>query len=167
MTRFYLQIFTLSEPFSGVYEHGVLMNLDEGVRPPRPSAGEAPELSDHLWDTIQRCWDAKPGRRPDAKHVWGVIEGIKELKNFPSVTARLAEKSSSLQPLSSFRMQEQPALVPSGPSHHFREGLSWIVCVLLSLVTDHPKRSVPSDGSRSVPTFSERPANHLQRRKFC
>ena len=127
MTRFYLQIFTLSEPFDGIHEHGVRLNLAEGVHPPRPSAEEAPELSDHLWDTIKRCWKVGPIRRPDAEHVWGVVEGIKELKNLPDITARLAEKSASQQPLSSFRMEEQPAPVPSRPSDHFREGLSWAV----------------------------------------
>jgi hypothetical protein len=61
----YQQLFTLQIPFAGVKsDFAVLLRVQAGERPPRPSGCEHIGLSEALWAAMQRGWAADPLARP-------------------------------------------------------------------------------------------------------
>lgn len=54
------QIFSGHVPFPGILQIAAINRLVGGDRPRRP---QHPELSDRVWNTIEKCWDRDPLRR--------------------------------------------------------------------------------------------------------
>lgn len=65
------QLFAGNVPFPHIHLLGAIYPLATGDRPPRPSH---PELSDKLWEMIERCWDNDPLSRPPIKTVVDILE---------------------------------------------------------------------------------------------
>lgn len=61
-----VEAFSGQVPFRDSQAYEVVMLVAAGTRPPRP---DHPALADHLWELIQRCWNADPKSRPQALEV--------------------------------------------------------------------------------------------------
>jgi hypothetical protein len=44
---------------------GVVFDVVHGVRPPRPAASVAPQLSDEVWTLMEKGWEHDPKERPN------------------------------------------------------------------------------------------------------
>lgn len=57
-----LQILTGTIPFGHIKsDAGVVLYVTSGGRPKRELC---PQIKDHIWAMLERCWDVKPNRRP-------------------------------------------------------------------------------------------------------
>lgn len=65
------QIFAGHVPFPWIHPFGAVYSLTNGDRPPRPSH---PDLSDRVWNMIERCWEKNPSLRPPIKTVVDILE---------------------------------------------------------------------------------------------
>jgi hypothetical protein len=65
------QIFIERLPFSNIHQLAAIHLLTGGARPPRPPH---PELSDRIWNMIQKCWDDDPSCRILIKDVVAILE---------------------------------------------------------------------------------------------
>ncbi|TFK33162.1 kinase-like domain-containing protein [Crucibulum laeve] len=62
-----LEVYTKSIPFvHRRFIAGVLSDVIRGIRPPRPSHKKCPDLTDDIWQLIERCWKQNPKDRPDS-----------------------------------------------------------------------------------------------------
>ena len=67
-----LQVFTGAVPFSNSLPTATMLAIMDGRRPPRP---DHPQLTDHLWVLMQRCWDQNPLSRPEISEVFKSFRG--------------------------------------------------------------------------------------------
>jgi len=58
--------FTGKAPFYGIAPITVAVRVLDGKRPPRPTHQD---LTNHLWEMVQRCWSRDPQHRPDISEV--------------------------------------------------------------------------------------------------
>ena len=68
------QTFANTPPFRGCRDATVIHKVLSGVRPDRPEGAEALGLSDHVWETVESCWQAEWDKRPVATVVLKEIE---------------------------------------------------------------------------------------------
>lgn len=66
------QVFAGQVPFSPMRRLVAIHLLVSGDRPPRP---RHPELSDRVWDVIEKCWHGDPSRRIPIEAVVAILEG--------------------------------------------------------------------------------------------
>ena len=66
-------------PFPGKVEAAIIFSVFKNDRPARPNH---PEVSDGVWDAIQRCWDRDPFQRMTADDVVDLLEA--EMQRAPS-----------------------------------------------------------------------------------
>ncbi|KAK7461493.1 hypothetical protein VKT23_008667 [Stygiomarasmius scandens] len=60
-----LEVYTGLVPFSHrKFYGGVIYDVVNGIRPPRPSPSAYSSLTDEIWEAIQCCWEHKPKHRP-------------------------------------------------------------------------------------------------------
>jgi hypothetical protein len=50
--------------------------VQENVRPERPDADEAPQLTDDVWELAERCWVKDPKARPGINTVCDIISSV-------------------------------------------------------------------------------------------
>ncbi|KAF9644623.1 kinase-like protein [Thelephora ganbajun] len=65
------EILTGRPPFHGMTEVAAAYLILKGDRPPRP---DHHEISDRLWDIIERCWDSVPSKRMSVTEVVNLLE---------------------------------------------------------------------------------------------
>jgi hypothetical protein len=65
------KILTGRPPFADRSPTSVAVEVLSGKRPDRPMH---PDLTDRLWDMIQRCWEQEPLRRPEISEVVSLLE---------------------------------------------------------------------------------------------
>ena len=61
------------------YTDFIELVVNKGIRPERPDADEAPQMTDVLWQLAERCWATKATERPNADVVCDAISH--ELRN--------------------------------------------------------------------------------------
>lgn len=72
-----LETFTGKLPFSYIRPDAkVIFDVIKGIRPKRPSAMEAPQLTDELWKLMTECWDPDQLKRPSAGEVLNRLYAI-------------------------------------------------------------------------------------------
>ncbi|KAF9443257.1 hypothetical protein P691DRAFT_788266 [Macrolepiota fuliginosa MF-IS2] len=49
---------------------------DQGIRPSEPAAGMELELTDEIWEIMNRCWNPTPNERPTASQVTDGMKAI-------------------------------------------------------------------------------------------
>lgn len=76
-----LQIFTQSDPFQGVHKYSIPLRVLRGSRPNRPNSGVGKEISDELWELIERCWSGDPSARPEAAIIESRLSGLDSANN--------------------------------------------------------------------------------------
>ncbi len=76
MTLWGHQVFTDNEPFFGIPDSKVLLQVPEGLRPSRPIFADGLIMSDELWNLTEFCWDRTPSARPTAQKVSRAMELI-------------------------------------------------------------------------------------------
>ncbi|KAJ8699564.1 hypothetical protein PTI98_002665 [Pleurotus ostreatus] len=60
-----VEMYTGDRPFSHIKSKlAVLLKATQGKRPLRPTADNAPQLTDGMWAVLQRCWAHDPASRP-------------------------------------------------------------------------------------------------------
>ncbi|EIN13389.1 kinase-like protein [Punctularia strigosozonata HHB-11173 SS5] len=70
-----LEIFSNSIPFPNMQDGPVVTEVSiRGNRPPRPTQATQLGLSDGVWLTMQRYWDADPAARPGVQEVVNVMK---------------------------------------------------------------------------------------------
>lgn len=74
-----LEVFTGRPPFAGRYGVNVVISIVSGVRPARPSAETAPQLTDALWTVLEACWAHEPTSRPRADDIVLGLASIQQL----------------------------------------------------------------------------------------
>ena len=70
--------------FPHLVDIAVILSMSDGVRPPRP---HDPELSDRVWDMINRCWANIPSQRITMGEAVSVLEA--ELQQAPGLFSLL------------------------------------------------------------------------------
>ena len=65
------QVLAGKPPFAGRAEAAVIFSVFQNDRPPRPVH---PEVSDRVWNMIQRCWERNPFQRMTAADVVDLLE---------------------------------------------------------------------------------------------
>lgn len=70
------QVFAGGRVFPRLSDTAAAYSMLDGLRPPRPND---PELSDQIWEMINRCWDNVPSQRMTIADVVSVLEA--ELRN--------------------------------------------------------------------------------------
>lgn len=71
-----IEVFTDNEPFFGIPDSKVLLQVPEGLRPSRPIFADGLIMSDELWNLTEFCWDGTPSARPTAQKVSQAMELI-------------------------------------------------------------------------------------------
>lgn len=61
------------------YADFVELVVNRGVRPERPDAEEAPQLSDGIWNLAEKCWVKDPKQRPTANDVCDVLSHLLDI----------------------------------------------------------------------------------------
>ncbi len=65
-----MQVFTNQLPFHEARtDVAVLLRLNKGLRPSKPSPDQASELSAEIWEIMERCWNQSPDERPSVDQV--------------------------------------------------------------------------------------------------
>ncbi|KAK7047172.1 hypothetical protein VNI00_006838 [Paramarasmius palmivorus] len=60
-----LEVYTGRVPYAHKrFYGGVIHDVVNGIRPPRPDSGSSPCLTDEIWEVITSCWEQDPCRRP-------------------------------------------------------------------------------------------------------
>jgi hypothetical protein len=65
------QVLAGMRPFAGKMEAAVIFSVFQNDRPSRPVH---PEVSDRVWNMIQRCWERDPFQRMTAADVVELLE---------------------------------------------------------------------------------------------
>jgi serine/threonine protein kinase len=68
-----MQVFTGAAPSSDLPAFKAMFLMAQGERPPRPMH---PEVTDSLWELVQRCWDHEPHSRPEVPEVLQVLRTL-------------------------------------------------------------------------------------------
>jgi serine/threonine protein kinase len=71
-------------PFSSSYSCVVMRKVIDGERPGRPHGPEGAQFTDHLWQTLNWCWDAQPQCRPSVATVLERLEQDSRTPETPS-----------------------------------------------------------------------------------
>ena len=66
-----LQVFAGSRAFPHLVDTAAMYSMSGGARPPRP---HDPELSDRIWDMIDRCWSNIPSQRITIPEAVSILE---------------------------------------------------------------------------------------------
>lgn len=77
------QVFAGSRVFPLLVDTAAMYSMSGGTRPPRP---HDPELSDRLWDMIDRCWANIPSQRITTQEAVEVLEAeLRQTRPTPSL----------------------------------------------------------------------------------
>ena len=71
-------------PFTQFRPSMVMLKVIRGERPERPSGPEGTQFTDHLWQTLNWCWELQPQLRPSAKAVLERLEQVSGALGVPS-----------------------------------------------------------------------------------
>ena len=77
-------------PFAPFHYCIVLRKVIQGDRPSRPNGPEGKRFSNDLWRTLNRCWAARPERRPS---VTTVLECLERVSRVPETPFRQSDES--------------------------------------------------------------------------
>ncbi|KDQ53151.1 hypothetical protein JAAARDRAFT_436255 [Jaapia argillacea MUCL 33604] len=74
----YLEVYTRNQPFPSCSEGQLILKLNEGFRPKRPTPVQCMErtLSDALWSLIENCWSEIAAERPSTGMALRAMEDI-------------------------------------------------------------------------------------------
>ena len=68
------QIFSGHLPYEEVpSDYRILMDVLNGMRPPRPKNAEISGFNQDIWSIMQACWSSKPNERPSCADVFAVV----------------------------------------------------------------------------------------------
>lgn len=99
----YFQVFTSQVPYVGTKEAHIILLLDEGRYPERPSSSC---ISEPYWDIISNCWNRNPSKRPSMKSTRASLRRLRKSPRYSMDT-----------PTSSFRsLVEHSPLFSSLPA---------------------------------------------------
>jgi serine/threonine protein kinase len=65
------QVLVGRPPFAGQSDAAVILSVFRNNRPPRPVH---PEVTDRVWNMIERCWNKDPFNRMSAAEVVDILE---------------------------------------------------------------------------------------------
>ena len=68
------QVLTGLQPFHRLSSFAVVVAVQKGERPKKPSNAKTLGLSDALWGLVLRCWTKSPTTRPAAKELLRCLE---------------------------------------------------------------------------------------------
>jgi len=75
--RYNWQIFTNETPLGELaFSQFIELVVEQNVRPERPDDEDAPQLSDALWELVEKCWVKDPKSRPTANAVCNTLSDL-------------------------------------------------------------------------------------------
>jgi hypothetical protein len=66
---------------------GVVSDVVHGVRPPRPIAATAPQLTDEVWSLMEKGWHHNPKKRPSIETVAVWLNLVDQLRRIEKAFA--------------------------------------------------------------------------------
>ena len=106
----------------------------ESVRPERPDAEDACNLTDNVWELAEKCWVGDPKRRPMATTVCDILSNLCDAAGFSEPTHDPLHVHVSAPPLSlTVRAQPIPSHALTPPSSLTLRGYKYVAsCALFS-----------------------------------
>ncbi|KAH8110215.1 kinase-like domain-containing protein [Phellopilus nigrolimitatus] len=115
----FIELLTEKIPFAdgvGRLDAAVLMSIHSGTLPERPHVDEHDVLClpDELWETVRRCWDSVPEKRPSASEM---LVQLEKALRVPKVDVRLHElKKATHVSIATSRTDDVSSNSIAGPS---------------------------------------------------